>query len=434
MTDRTVEALLPSALTRYLEAPGRRFEFDVATGMRGHPVHAPGASFDGSATTRSIIVEGWRFLAHSYAIVNQWQLLALSRRPDVAPKVIDLPFHGRRWKSQDDLWEPADENLLRSLQTADPAEPADVTLRVAFPLDFSPSRSGLTVIFGTSESQVIPKEALPDSEAYERLRRAPPPQEVRVLTPSHWSAQGFFNAGLETEQVLVIPHGVDVATFHPMAELRGRIRRSIDIAADDFVFFSAGAMSGNKGVDLLLQAFAQVCKKFPHAKLVLKGMDALYKSRSMLIQNLLTVPEKDRQRVLDRLIYFGESLPFRKMALLYQAADVYVSAYRAEGFNMPVLEAAACGIPVICTRGGATDDFVTDAFARRIDSRKITIGRKDEYRVRLEPDLEHLVAQMISAIEDHSWRMRAAEAGPRHVHHKYTWDDVVGTLIHKLFN
>ena len=43
---------------------------------------------------------------------------------------------------------------------------------------------------------------------------------------------------------------------------------------------------------------------------------------------------------------------------LYNAADVYVTPYRAEGFNLPALEAQACGTPVVATRGGATDDFL----------------------------------------------------------------------------
>jgi len=117
------------------------------------------------------------------------------------------------------------------------------------------------------------------------------------------------------------------------------------------------------------------------------------------------------------------------MAMLYQAADTYVSPYRAEGFNLPVLEAAACGIPIICTRGGSTDDFVTDDFARRIESRKVSSQLNDQEIWRLEPDLEHLIALMVSAIEDAAWRKRAGEAGPLHAAANYTWDCAVDQLI-----
>ena len=72
----------------------------------------------------------------------------------------------------------------------------------------------------------------------------------------------------------------------------------------------------------------------------------------MLSRTLETLPVTEKQRMLVNLRYNGAPLSFREMALLYQAADVFVSPYRAEGFNIPALETAACGLPVICTRGG----------------------------------------------------------------------------------
>ena len=384
--------------------------------------------------TKTLIVEGWRFIAHSYAVVNQWQLLALSRRKDIAVKVIDAPLLVQHWQMQEGLFDPQAESQLRSLAVAKPDERADVTLRVFSPFDFSLSPSIRTAVFGTSESHVLRKDQFRDVQAYERFQRMAPPENVMVITPSRWAAEGFYKAGFKSEQVLIVPHGVDVDTFHPMPDLRSEIRGQIPVAADDFVFLSVGAMTGNKGVDLLLQAFAQVCRKFPQARLVLKGLDSLYTSSQFLHKNLQTVPIDARQRILDRIHYFGASFSFERMAMLYQTADAYVSPYRAEGFNLPVLEAAACGVPIICTRGGSTDDFVTDDFARRIDSRKISSRLNDQEIWRLEPDLEHLIALMVSAIEDKAWRKRAGEAGRLHAGANYTWDCAVDTLVRKLWN
>jgi len=382
---------------------------------------------------KCLIVEGWRFLPHSYAIVNQWQLLALLRR-NIAFKVVDVPFYRSSWQAQAGLFEPTAEQALRSIEVAQPAESADVTLRVFYPFTFSPSRSRMTAVFATLEQQLIRENQVSDLREYERLRRGPPPANIVAVTPSQWSAEGFYRAGFDRDQVLVVPHGVDTATFHPMPDARNDIRSEIPILDGEFVFLSVGAMSGNKGIDLLLRGFAEVCRKFPHTRLVLKGMDHLYNSRALLLKGIRTLSSGDQKIVLERMTYVGDSLSHQAMAMLYQVADAYVSPYRAEGFNLPVLEAAACGIPIICTHGGPTDDFVTGEFARRVESRKSVTAIDGRHASRLDPSLEHLIVLMTSAIEDSLWRKHAAEAGPRHVRTSYTWDCAVDTLIRKLLN
>ena len=380
---------------------------------------------------KRLIVEGWRFLPHSYAIVNQWQLLALLRR-NIALKVVDVPYYRSTWQAQAGLFEPSAEQALRSIDVAQPAESADVTLRVFSPFTFSPSRSRLTAVFATLEQQLIQKFQVSDLNEYEQLRRGPPPADVKAVTPSHWSAEGFYRAGFDRDQVLIIPHGVDPETFYPMPEVRDQIRNGISLSEGEFVFLSVGAMSGNKGIDLLLRGFAEVCRKFPSARLVLKGMDHLYDSKALLLKSIKTLSARERQLVLERMTYVGESLSHQAMAMFYQVADAYVSPYRAEGFNLPVLEAAACGIPIICTRGGPTDDFVTDKFAQLIESKTSTVTIDGQPASRLNPNLEHLIVLMTAAIEDSHWRKCSAESGPRHVHSSYTWDNAVDTLIRKL--
>jgi glycosyltransferase involved in cell wall biosynthesis len=53
--------------------------------------------------------------------------------------------------------------------------------------------------------------------------------------------------------------------------------------------------------------------------------------------------DAEKRTIEPRLHYHGNTLSFGDMALMYQMADAYVSPYFSEGFNMPVLEAAACG-------------------------------------------------------------------------------------------
>jgi glycosyltransferase involved in cell wall biosynthesis len=158
---------------------------------------------------------------------------------------------------------------------------------------------------------------------------------------------------------------------------------------------------------------------------MLKGLDGLYRSRDKLAEHLTALPADDRHRVLPRLLYSGEPLSMAALADCYRAADAYVSPYHAEGFNMPVLEAAACGLPVICTAGGPTDEFVTDAFALRIASRLVQAGAGEW----LDPDLDDLCRLMLKAIDDSAWRDAARSAGPAHVHQHYTWDHAAALVV-----
>ena len=424
-----------AALTNFINAPEALFEPDFGDIRPSRIYREFNASPDPAQTTHSLIVEGWRLLPHSYAMVNQWQLLSLSRRTDVALKVIDAPLYVQRWEQQDGIFEPYSEQVLKSIGHAAPDENADLMLRISYPLDFTPSRSRQTAVFGTSEYQAFRRDQCRDYRTYQQFQqRLGPPLEVKAVTPSRWSAEGFYKSGFKTDQVVIVPHGVDIETFHPMPDLRSHIRNKLSIAESDFVFLSVGAITPNKGIDLLLRAFAEVSQRFPRARLVLKGLNPLHHSKEHLLKIMQKLPHRDQQCVISKITYFGNSFSNREMALLYQVADAYVSPYRAEGFNIPVLEAVACGIPIICTDGGATDDFVTEAFAQKIESSRRSSYVEGQEFVWLEPKVEHLITLMTSAIKDNGWPALAAKAGPLHVEANYTWDRVVATLLQELLH
>ena len=78
----------------------------------------------------------------------------------------------------------------------------------------------------------------------------------------------------------------------------------------------------------------------------------------------LTMADALRERAasgaLPRVHYVEDELTRDELAALYRACDVLVHPYRGEGFAMPVLEAMACGLPVVVTAGGPTDEFCPD--------------------------------------------------------------------------
>ena len=85
-------------------------------------------------------------------------------------------------------------------------------------------------------------------------------------------------------------------------------------------------------------------------------------------------------RTAGALVLLDDDLSDDEMAALYRACDVLVHPYRGEGFAMPVLEAMACGLPVIDTAGGPTDEFCPPDAGWRIRSRRQALpgGRVDQ--------------------------------------------------------
>ncbi|MGD1276952.1 MAG: glycosyltransferase family 4 protein [Tepidisphaeraceae bacterium] len=381
-------------------------------------------------TVHRLLIEGWRLVPHSYAHVNQFQMLELLSRPQLALAHRDLPYLLPHWRAETDLFGPEAQRRLASVRPPAAGQRFDAVYRIAAPYDLRPSAAApRTVVFGTAEFGVVPAVYMTGGRPLAEAHRH---SSAVIVTPSQWSRRGLLRSGADEQRVFVVPHGVDTTIFQPLGpEQREQARRSR--RWNDFVFLSVGSMTANKGMDLLLRAFAQVTQTHPQARLVVKGLDALYDSRDLLRASVSGLSAQEVQRIESRLHYLGEVGTYQDMALLYQMADAYVTPYRAEGFNLPVLEAAACGLVVICTAGGSTEDFVHEGFALRLASQMQPADCFGEQGVQLEPSLDHLIELMRRVIDDAAVRRRAREAGPAFVGAHFTWRHAVDRLLDVLF-
>jgi len=377
-----------------------------------------------------LIVEGWRFIPHSYAIVNQFQLLALQQYPQVQLFHDDAPFAVADWQPVRGLMSPAQEAAIAAIPAPPPGHVADATLRLYGPFNFAASTTAQrTFVCAVTEWGKV-TEVMQRAMGITSLKDMALDPSVTIVTPSAWSKTGLVFSGLDPDRIVIIPHGFDPTLYHPLpATERQALRRQLGWE-DDFVFLNVSVMSNRKGVGLLLKAFAQIVDRYPQAKLVLKGREAIFGSRQSIASSsraVLTVAEADRVR--PRCQYLGDTLSFAEVAQLYQAADVYVAPYVAEGFNLPVLEAAACGLPVICTQGGPTDDFTHPDFALTIKSQQQAIQLEGEERYGLFPDIDHLLGLMQTAIEHSAFMAQARQAGPAFVRDRFTWQQVAAQLL-----
>ena len=375
-----------------------------------------------------IVVEGWRFLPHSFGIVNQYQCLELLNRPDVELYHRDMPYLFKNWRPTSGLFPEAQEARLRAIPEPPEGLQSDAVLRMAVPyrVEADPA-ARRTFMWGTAEWGIVRDAAM---VGHRPARDVLPHTEATIITSSNWSRDGFVRSGAPPDKVVVVPCGVDTGLFKPATpEERAALRARFGWEGK-FVVLNIGVVTRNKGIVELLTAVAALAGRFPSLWLVLKGADRLYNSKQFLQQWLERLPPADAALVRSRLQYVSNALPSAGMAALYQAADVYVSPYQAEGFNMPVLEAMACGLPVICTKGGPTDEFTHPDFARRIDS--TLVAMKEEDKLRLAPDVDHLIALMADVVGNGAFREQARAAGPAFVATRFTWTHVVDRLLQVL--
>ena len=375
-----------------------------------------------------LLVEGWRSIPHSYAVVNQFQCLEFLKRRDIKLYHRDMPKLNLNWKSEV-LFDENSEHQLKNIPDLSEKEVPNVLLRIDFPHRLNPIDDAKVFVFTTSEYYRVPKASLVQDKPLKEQLNHP---HVFLVTPSRWSREGILRSGVDPNKVFLIPHGVDTSLFYPLSEDERKTLRK-QLAVDGFLFLNLGAMTANKGIDTLLKAFVTIAENYPDAHLVLKGLGALYPSSQFFQAQAANLTPAEKKLIEPRIRYFSNTLNFKNMAYLYQALDAYVSPYTAEGFNLPVLEAIACGMPVICTEGCPTNDFTEPDFALKIASERVeAIYPDDSEGCFLSPSLDSLINQMTRVIEDADFRKRARETGPTFVINNFQWSHTVDKFI-KIF-
>jgi glycosyltransferase involved in cell wall biosynthesis len=371
----------------------------------------------------SIVIEGWQHIPHSYAMCTQYIELDLLRRPEVSLYHTHIPYVTDAWKPDLQLFSPDETAKLQSIPSRPPDLRPDVVIRMDWPFRFQPDPSGCpTFVWGTTENYCVPAYALASGKSpSEEL----PKINSEIIALTQWAATGFLKSGAPRERVHIVPAGFEPMTFYPATPIqRQQLRESLGWN-DACVLLNVSAMTPNKGIPTLLTAAAYMIDRGYNLLLVMKGTDSLYTSDDLLKKLLVGLPAGFAERLHNRIRYCGANLTHSQLREWMQAADFYVAPYSAEGFNMPVLEAAACGLPVICTAGGSTEDFIDASWCRTIQSK--LIQDPDEWY--LEPSIESLVNVLSNSISDTNWVQNARLAGPAWAQERFTWTHVVDQLL-----
>lgn len=193
--------------------------------------------------------------------------------------------------------------------------------------------AGLKIQWVVFESTRIPLDVLRSAELADR-----------VWVPSNWGRRVLVANGIADHKIDVIPEGVDSSLFHS----HGRSRKT-----GPFVFLAVGKYEIRKSYTEIFTAFAAEFGRNPDVELVIKSdyfRDGNIKAQQMIADLQSHGFENWR-------LNWGH-VDHVAIADMYRTADVFVSAPRGEAWGLPIIEAAASGLPVISTMYSGHLDFL----------------------------------------------------------------------------
>ena len=227
-----------------------------------------------------------------------------------------------------------------------------------------------------------------------------------------------------------IAHGLEPDVYRVLdAEIVARFRQEVceDAAWLGVMVAANKGWPSRKGFEETLEAFKRVLPRLPqpaylyiHADYtkVTQGGDLAGLVKDMGLQDRVRFPNRYR-------LWIGGYGP-DYMALMYNAADVFLSPSKGEGFGIPIIEAQACGAPVIVTDFSSMPELVRWGHAVPVDRLQWTY--MEAYQAM--PSVPAIEAAILELCQERSAmtpsqlddKRRATSAA---IHHEYSWDSLV---------
>jgi len=208
----------------------------------------------------------------------------------------------------------------------------------------------------------------------------------RVLAPSQVMADKL--TGLGVRNVFVQPLGVDLQTFHPNTR-DPQLRAELGITEDTRLLIFAGRGSKEKNLPVLLKCMQRLGPRY----------------------HLLLVGSSMPGAVPDNVSVIDEFCPAPRVAQLMASADALLHAGDQETFGLVILEAMACGIPVVAVAAGAFEEIVTESCG-----------------LLCAPNNPQAMANAVRELFSRGC-VKLGQQARQHVEQHYAWDTVVDSLL-----
>ena len=265
---------------------------------------------------------------------------------------------------------------------------------------------GVKIAYCIWESTLFPEHFFKKLHCYDQL-----------WVPTNWQRDCVIKQGYPTDRVKVVPLGVDGTVFFPE-----EVKPLDEYSDGRFKFLLFGRWEYRKSTTEIIKTFLETFGKDEPIDLVC-SIDNPYavgphkgKTTEELLEMYgLTDPRIKIKRFLSREDYIR----------YLKTGHVFVSCSRAEGFNLPLAEAAVCGIPTITSRHDSQKDF-SNGVSLLVDTKEVRQARTDEKEILgefIEPDFNSLSAIMRYAYEHYDGcKIGSLDAAPKIIK-QFSWEN-----------
>jgi glycosyltransferase involved in cell wall biosynthesis len=222
--------------------------------------------------------------------------------------------------------------------------------------------------------------------------------KILALTPGE--VEQYEKMGVERERTAIVPNGIDASQYINLPN-KSEFRTRYAIDSDEKIVLFLGRLHRIKGVDLLITAFAKVSEKMDRARLVIAGPDVGALTRLKKLTQELSLS--------DSVLFTGPLYDQDKLSA-YVGADLFVLPSVYEMFPVTVLEACACGTPVIVSATCGIADLVK------------------EFGCVVDRDADELCDAMYGILSDDAMRKTLGQRGRQFVTEELTWKKAVRQL------
>lgn len=224
-------------------------------------------------------------------------------------------------------------------------------------------------------------------------------QADRVFSVSQSLMRHAVALGADGTKFRVIGNGIDTEKFQPFPPMEARQRLNID--SDARVLITVGGLVQRKGFHRVVECLPELVKEFPKLiYLIVGGANAEgdYKAEICALAEQL--------QMTDRLVFLGALEP-EKLSVPLSAADVFVLASSNEGWANVILEAMACGTPVVATDVGGNAEVVKSQELGYI----VPYGDREALTeaIRLSLKREWRVSNITQYARDNHWDQRITQ-------------------------